>query len=435
MDTSTTRIMVYSHDAYGLGNIRRMLSVCEYLLKAIPKLSILLLSGSPMLQSFRLPPGLDYIKLPGLSRDINGDLSNQQLGLSVEITRELRSEIALAAARNFQPHIFLVDKKPYGLRDELKNTVRYLKCNFPKTKLVLLLRDILDSPERVIKEWRSHHYFSALDLVYDQILVAGMPEVFDPRYEYNFPIDVAEKVKFCGYLRKPEGWKTHRNLRQELGIHPQDKLILVTPGGGADGYNLIKTYLESLEQNNRVIPFVSGIECPTSIIITGSEMSSAERAALEDQAKFLPRVHLLEFTNELLGYIATSNLVICMGGYNTVTEVLSQSKRAIVVPRTHPGHEQLLRAERFHELGLLHCIHPDRLNPSTLSQAIAQELQYEHLSGAACLDLQGLPRVAEVIAQILAQTLSDDPLSHYSSSGIPSDFLFRSLKASQPVSI
>ncbi|MGL4882281.1 MAG: glycosyltransferase, partial [Waterburya sp.] len=32
------RIMVYSHDAYGLGNIRRMLAICKYLLKYIPNL-------------------------------------------------------------------------------------------------------------------------------------------------------------------------------------------------------------------------------------------------------------------------------------------------------------------------------------------------------------------------------------------------------------
>ncbi len=47
------KLMVYSHDAFGLGNMRRMLAICEHLLQEIPGLSILLLSGSPMLQGFR----------------------------------------------------------------------------------------------------------------------------------------------------------------------------------------------------------------------------------------------------------------------------------------------------------------------------------------------------------------------------------------------
>ena len=70
------RIMVYSHDAFGLGNIRRMLSICKYLIKYISNLSILLVSGSPMLQSFRLPQGLDYIKLPCLNRGQAGTQYN-----------------------------------------------------------------------------------------------------------------------------------------------------------------------------------------------------------------------------------------------------------------------------------------------------------------------------------------------------------------------
>jgi len=64
------RLLVYSHDTFGLGNIRRMLCICEYLLEALPTLSILLVSGSPMVHSFRIPRRLDYIKLPCLRPDI-----------------------------------------------------------------------------------------------------------------------------------------------------------------------------------------------------------------------------------------------------------------------------------------------------------------------------------------------------------------------------
>ena len=62
------RLMVYSHDTYGLGNLRRMLSICQTLSDAFPEMTILLLSGSPMMQSFRMPARLDYIKLPCLTR-------------------------------------------------------------------------------------------------------------------------------------------------------------------------------------------------------------------------------------------------------------------------------------------------------------------------------------------------------------------------------
>lgn len=142
------RLMVYSHDAFGLGNIRRMLAICEHLLYEIPELSILLLSGSPMLQGFRLPKGLDYIKLPCLNRGQTGEIAVKYLGMGIEETIKLRSELILSAAVNFQPDLFLVDKKPYGMKNELTDTLNYLHSQLSKTKLVLLLRDILDCPEK-----------------------------------------------------------------------------------------------------------------------------------------------------------------------------------------------------------------------------------------------------------------------------------------------
>jgi predicted glycosyltransferase len=58
------KIVVYSHDTFGLGNIRRMLVIAQSLVESDPNTSVLILSGSPMLHAFRIPPQIDYIKLP-----------------------------------------------------------------------------------------------------------------------------------------------------------------------------------------------------------------------------------------------------------------------------------------------------------------------------------------------------------------------------------
>ena len=90
------RLMVYSHDTFGLGNIRRMLAICTHLLDTIPNLSILLVSGSPMLQSFRLPQGLDYIKLPCVNRGESGQLSAKYLSTDVNEILQLRADLILS---------------------------------------------------------------------------------------------------------------------------------------------------------------------------------------------------------------------------------------------------------------------------------------------------------------------------------------------------
>ena len=50
--------------------------------------------------------------------------------------------------------------------------------------------------------------------------------------------------------------------------------------------------------------------------------------------------------------------VVAMAGYNTFCEILSLDKRAILVPRTKPREEQLLRALRAAELGLVRTLDP-----------------------------------------------------------------------------
>ena len=142
---------MYSHDAFGLGNIRRMLAICQHLLETIPGISILVLSDSPAIHNFKIPAGLDYIKLPCLGRDRNGKLAAKYLTSDVTETVRLRSNLIQTAIINFKPDLVLVDKKPYGLLGELKPVLDLLKASSLKTKLVLLLRDILDAPQVTIK--------------------------------------------------------------------------------------------------------------------------------------------------------------------------------------------------------------------------------------------------------------------------------------------
>ena len=47
-----------------------------------------------------------------------------------------------------------------------------------------------------------------------------------------------------------------------------------------------------------------------------------------------------------------------MGGYNTFCEILSFDKPALIVPRSVPRQEQLIRAERAVKLGLVSMLDP-----------------------------------------------------------------------------
>lgn len=61
------RIFLYCHDAYGLGNARRMMAIAGHLARTVPNANLLLASGSPVMHGFHLPDRVDYIKLPSRS--------------------------------------------------------------------------------------------------------------------------------------------------------------------------------------------------------------------------------------------------------------------------------------------------------------------------------------------------------------------------------
>jgi predicted glycosyltransferase len=390
-----TRALVYSHDTFGLGNVRRMLAVSEALLARDPNLSVLLVTGSPVAHSFRLPPRLDYIKLPCLTRVESERYEVKFLKTELDETIGLRSSMLLNAASRFKPDLVLVDKKPSGIRDELGAALQYLRRHLPRTRNVLVLRDILDSPEVTRRTWERGCYHALINEFYDQILVLGAREVFDAPREYHFPAGSTDKVRYCGYVPRSPGVMSRDEVRRALRLPDQDQLVLVTAGGGADGFRLLDTYLSGVARR--------GSAGKHSLVVAGPELPDAQRMQLARAAAQLPGVTLVEFLDDMMSYIGAADMVVSMGGYNTVCEILSARKRAVVVPRVRPVAEQGMRAERMARLGLFETIHPDELSPEGLFDAVERQLRAAQAGSAeyAGPDLVGLFESGDWAATLL----------------------------------
>ena len=390
------RVLIYSHDTFGLGNIRRMLEVARHLVQSSPKLSVLVITGSPMLHAFRIPPRIDYLKLPCLSRNVDGQYGARFLDLSLDATVRLRANIIRSAIADFAPDLILVDKKPFGVEDELAGAFAALPDSERRPKLVLLLRDILDSPEATTRVWRKNGCFEAIEAYYDQVLVVGAPEIFDLRHEYQFPPFAAAKVKFCGYIARQAGLRSRTAVRRDLGVRKGQPLVLVTPGGGEDGHTLINACLSGL----RAMPAQHRLR---THIVCGPEMADAQRAAIKYAAVALPHVSLQDFSDDMMSLMAAADVVVAMGGYNTVCELLTLRKRAVVVPRVKPGQEQCIRAERMSAIGLLRMLHPNQLTPGALLDAVQTEVAALALptTHSRLKSLDGLKRTTAAIFELI----------------------------------
>jgi predicted glycosyltransferase len=341
----TGRLLIYSHDSFGLGHLRRCQTIAHHLVDAFPDLTVLILSGSPIIGSFDFKSRVDFVRVPGVIKLRNGEYTPLQLHLGLEQTLAMRSSIIQHTADIFDPHMFLVDKEPLGLRGEVRDTLVMLKER--GTRLVLGLRDVMDEPSSLLGEWRRKNVFPALHGLYDEIWVYGLPEIFDPLNELPGMAGLADKLTFTGYLRRslaPAPQTSEREL-------PDRPYVLVTTGGGGDGEELIDWVLGAYEVDP-AIPY-------PALLVFGPFMNLEQRLEFQERAARLDQVYTITFDARFEQLVAPAIGVVAMGGYNTFCEILSFGKPALIVPRTTPRREQYLRAERADRLGLVRMLPDD----------------------------------------------------------------------------
>jgi predicted glycosyltransferase len=94
-----------------------------------------------------------------------------------------------------------------------------------------------------------------------------------------------------------------------------------------------------------------------------------------------------------------------MCGYNTFCEILSFDKPAVVVPRIRPREEQLIRARRASELGLIEMLLPDEAADPAIFAAALKALPERRRPSEACPDLrlEGLVNISASVGKWLSQ--------------------------------
>jgi predicted glycosyltransferase len=379
------KILFYSHDTFGLGNIRRTLLLSQTLAEEYPRASMLVVTGSPMIHDFRIPANLDYIKLPCLDRTDSDCYEPKFLGDQPAEVDRMRRDILVKAVTGFRPDLMIVDKRPGGVGGELIDALRALRRRLNGTRVVLGMRDILDEPERTRASLRRTRDMETIARYYDEVWIYGEHAIFDPIVEYAFCADVARKTRFCGYLRRPSPPASARR--------DGPPRVLVTTGGGADGAPLITTYLEGLSMLPRLVQL-------RTTVIFGPHVDAASRRTILQRFGTLPDVDFLDFEPDLAAHYASADVVVAMAGYNTVCELLSFRRPAVLVPRATPVGEQLLRARLLAERGYFDYIEPHQLTPDVLIGRVLDVVKRPPV--VAAIDLDGLPRIRERVRKLLA---------------------------------
>jgi predicted glycosyltransferase len=116
---------------------------------------------------------------------------------------------------------------------------------------------------------------------------------------------------------------------------------------------------------------------------------------------------VLEFISNPDLLLSRADRIVSMGGYNTTCEVLSYEKHALIVPRSKPRHEQQIRAERLHALGLLEVLPPDQVSPQALSEWLCRDLGPPPRVRER-IDLNGCARLPALLREVLTASRSSN---------------------------
>ncbi|MGQ4648631.1 glycosyltransferase [Lyngbya aestuarii] len=387
------RIVLYSHDTMGLGHNRRNMLIAQTLACSPIQTDILMINGMQEASNFPTPPGVDCLTLPALYKGTDGQYRSRRLDISLGDIIALRAKVIQSTVEAFAPDVLIVDNVPRGAVRELDPTLEYLRTQ-GHTRCILGLRDVLDEPTAVRRDWERAAHEDAIRNYYDAVWVYGDPRVYDLAREYNFAHDVVAKFRYTGYLDQRLRLQfvdvESAEIMTKLQL-PPGELVLCLVGGGQDGAFLAEAFAQA-----ELPPNTNGV------ILTGPFMPAEVRQNLHDVAAKQPRLKVLEFVAEPTLLLNQADRVIAMGGYNTTCEILSFEKPALIVPRVQPRREQLIRAKRLATLGLLDLLHPDEINPRTLTEWLAKD-------GAApqipeCVDLNGLVRLPQLLEEVLATT-------------------------------
>ena len=390
--TGSLRIMLYSHDTLGYGHLRRNLLIARALSEIDPRPEILLIGGMREAGAFVLPPGTDCVTLPAYAKQSDGSYRPRELGGDLARLTRLRSATISGAAAHFDPDLLIVDNVPRGAQYELDETLQALRSR-GRCRIVLGLRDVIDSPSVARRQWLRQRNFEAVRRYFEAVWIYGDPTLYDILDDCGMAGALGPIARHVGYL-DPAGRRDAIQARLDAAaVAGTDTrpYVFCAVGGGRDGSALCEAFVRArMPAGHR------------GVLVTGTQMAEDLRARFHNIAAERDDMTVLSFLREPFGAMAGAARLVGMGGYNTTMELLSLGKPSLIVPRCAPRREQIMRTERLAARGLVSMLLAEDLGPNALSDWLAAPAAPR----AMPLDMGGLESLKQLATTICGNVTS-----------------------------
>lgn len=386
--TQNARFLLYAHDGQGLGHTRRSLAIARALTHLDDQAAVLVATGTESPELFEIPPRVDILRLPAIRKVTNTQYISRRLSLTRPEIGRLRSGVLEATVEAFEPDVILADKHPAGVGGELLPALELNRAH--GRRAAAGFRDILDDPATVRAEWAQEDTLGTIARHHQRILVYGQPDIVDHVRDYRIPAHLAARVEYCGYVTDAGALPVTASLP---GRRP---LVIATAGGGEDGCELFEAFLGAADGAGWDAHLVAG---PMAAAFAGSLRARCAGAGVTFHTT-MPA---------LAGVIASADAVVCMGGYNTLLEVVAAGTPAVCLPRRYPRTEQAIRAERFAAMGLVSTLESSVHGAlrAAVDRALVQDRRLLRARTRERLDLNGAVNAARSLLELAAHETKD----------------------------
>lgn len=368
------RAFFYVQHLLGIGHLARASRIANAM--AEDGFDVTVVTGGTPVPGFP-GPRVHHVALPAITAGDAGfsGLADSDGNPVDDAFKDNRKDQLLAAFRQSQPDIVIIEAFPFGRRQvrfELLPLLDAIAAMENKPLVVTSLRDILQERS---KPGRDEETVSLIKQYFDRVLVHGDPAF--ARLEDTFPLaaDITDKVIYTGLVAAP------------APARPMERFdVIVSAGGGAVGNALIRAALEAAKSIG---------SSQSWALITGPNLPQSDFDAISADAP--AHVSVYRFRPDFASLLAGAKLSVSQAGYNTVCDILRAGCHALLIPFTAGGEtEQTVRAERLEKLGLAHVLTEDGLSADSMKRAIETALAATDRPPHG-LDLDGAHRTAEIL--------------------------------------
>jgi len=379
------KIIIHCQYVYGIGHLVRTVELARGL---SINFQVFIFNGGEKVPNFYLPKDINLIQLPAIyKKENNKTLLPVDSSTNIEECFQKRKIIIEKKIEEIKPDIIITEHFPFGLlfENEVTNLISKTKILNPFTKIISSVRDIIENNSGSIND----EYISELiNKWYDLVLIHGDVNYVHLNHSFTQIRKILVPIHHTGYIV--------RDIPRKIKTDTKHHIILASVAAGRLGAELLEAIIAShllIKQKikHKLILFSGAFQ---------SDFKELQKTILDLKSE---DIELNSFDSMLyLDYLSQANLVISLGGYNSIIESISAQKKLLVYQRvfSEGNEEQDLRIKLFEDLGYLQVIKRNDLKIKELAEVVVNTIKKEK-SSKLNLDLNGVQNSVKLILELI----------------------------------